>query len=126
MAKKIIFITMLSLLALGFACLILQLASPVFVYVSLFCLALFSGLFGVYQIFMFIELNAQIKADYPSYLAELYIKGVATKFQVENVDKMFYKEHKKKYLTLKLVNFGLIMLGFSLMITLLCVFFAKV
>lgn len=117
---------MLTSLALGFACLILQLASPVFVYVSIFFLAIFSALFGVYQIFRFIELKNQITYDYPSYLAELYARGVITKFQVESVDKAYFKEHKKKYLSLRLVNLGLIMLGFSLMITLLYVFFAKV
>ncbi len=126
MAKKIVFIIMLTSLALGFACLILQLASPVFVYVSIMFLAIFSALFGVYQIFRFIELKNQITYDYPSYLAELYARGVITKFQVESVDKAYFKEHKKKYLSLRLVNLGLIMLGFSLMITLLYVFFAKV
>ena len=126
MAKKIVFIIMLSSLTLGFACLILKLASPVFVYVSLMFLALFAGLFGFYQIFRYLELQTQINYDYPSYLTELYARGIVTKFQVESVDKSYFKEHKKKYLTLKLANIGLIMLGFSLMITLLFVFFAKV
>ena len=126
MAKKIVFIVMFTFLALGFACLILKLASPVFNYVSIFSLALCSACFGCFEICKYFELKKQIMNDYPLFLAELYSKGIATKSQVENVDKVFFKQHKRKYLTLILVNIGLIMVGFSLMITLLYVFFAKV
>ena len=126
MAKKIFFIVMLTFLALGFACLILKLASPVFNYVSIFSLALCSACFGCFQIFKYLDLKKQIENDYPLFLAELYSNGIVTKFQVESVDKAFFKQHKRKYLTLILANIGLVMLGFSLMITLLYVFFAKV
>lgn len=126
MAKKIIFMAMIVLLALGFACLFLKLASPVFNYVDILFLAMFCATFSVYQIIRYVELRKQIEYDYPAFLAQLYSNGLLTKNQVESVDKTFYKQHQRRYLSLKLVNLGLILLGFSIMITLLCVFFAKV
>ena len=124
MNKKLI-ISALIFLGLTIIFLVLQLANGFFSSLAMLSFAGIFAVLGVYFINQHLKLKKYIVDSYDLYLTQQYSLGRATAYQVEEKDKLFFKEHKKNFKGQKLVSFGKIVFAFSIAISLIVVFFAK-